>query len=116
MASSDTNEAVYGKNIASDNFGYLGGENYGVYGLVQTDSNKAVYGRNDTKVTYGYTGGESGVVGISDSTYGFYKGELGSYLAGIKAQYLDGNNNIDVFLPILLVVLLPIFGNINKIF
>lgn len=92
----DTNQAVYGKNISSDNFGYLGGGNYGVYGLVQADSNKAVYGRNDTKVTYGYIGGESGVVGISDSTYGFYKGELGTYMAGIKAQYSDGNNNIDV--------------------
>jgi hypothetical protein len=79
---SSTGSAVYGANGASSRFGYLGGENHGVYG-----ERTQTYG-----TTLGYLGGSSyGAYGKLDSGFGqYHSGCLGSANYGVFGEYDTG--------------------------
>jgi Chaperone of endosialidase len=57
---------VFGKNNASNNFGVIGGNSYGVYGLCLTSGGQGVVG-----LASATSGGASGVYGQTLSTTGF---------------------------------------------
>jgi len=61
---------VYGKNHSSGNFGYLGGDLYGVYG---SSDIIGVFGGHSLSGNFGYLGTNlHGVYGVSSSGYGVY--------------------------------------------
>jgi hypothetical protein len=71
----DSFYGVFGQDLDTGNFGYLGHNSYGVHGKVYTDG-KAVYGRHDPTMNYGYLGSEThagyfgGNVTIADGNLG----------------------------------------------
>ena len=113
-ANTGTGLGVYGKHYITNNYGYLGSSDYGVYGLhfggnygYMGSSNYGVYGKNNVYGNYGYLGSEEyGVYGQYFSCYGYLGGNmggvygehsngncgsLGSYGCGVLGYYTNGN-------------------------
>ena len=94
---------VYGKQIGTGNYGFLGSYSYGVFGNNLTDNGSGVYGRNNASTGgYGVWGhnwgnGNHGYIGSTD--YGVYGehdssnnyGYLGSTDYGVYGRYSNGN-------------------------
>jgi hypothetical protein len=87
---------VYGENTSSDNFGYLAGDSYGVYGHNDTDTSShfgflgsteyGVYGEDVDYGTFGYFGGGTvGAAGYYGEGYTGNFGLLGYHSAGVYA-------------------------------
>jgi hypothetical protein len=77
---------VIGRHSDSDNFGFLGNADYGLYGYAATSSDQAVRGEN-THGEFGYLGGAYGVYGQdADGHYGF----VGGSSEGVYGRYEDG--------------------------
>jgi hypothetical protein len=94
--------AVHGENTSSENFGYLAGDSYGVYGQNDTDTSShfgylgsteyGVYGEDSVYGTFGYLGGGTvGAAGYFGEGYSGNFGLLGYHSAGVYAWSQHGD-------------------------
>jgi hypothetical protein len=84
---------VYGKYNTSGNYGYLGSDSFGVYGFVNGPSGNGVYGRHESSNNFGFLGGKSwGVYGQAFSSDGY--GVYGYNSSTDSIGYLGGSNGV----------------------
>jgi len=96
VSGATSNYAVYGRQSTSSNYGYLGGDIYGVFGSVNNAGEIGVYGVNTSTAAsgnmIGVRGAATGSGGETSVHYGIY-GEAsggGTNYAG----YFDGNAQV----------------------
>ena len=104
VSGATSNYAVYGLQSTSSNYGYLGSDNYGVFGSVNNDAEIGVYGENISTLNSGDEIGVKGEANGADAGgtsvhYGLYGEASGGgtnyagYFNGGAVKIPDGTDN-----------------------